>query len=65
MKDLEEQLSAYGFFRCHASYLVNCSHIARIEPEALLLNNGDRVPVSQHRRKEFLAALSQYMGKRI
>ena len=62
MKELEELLSPYGFFRCHASYLVNSAHIARIEADSLLLDSGNRVPVSQHRRKAFLSALSRYMG---
>lgn len=62
MKELEELLTPYGFFRCHASYLVNSAHIARIEADSLLLDSGNRVPVSQHRRKAFLSALSRYMG---
>lgn len=65
MKELEQMLSPYGFFRCHASYLVNSAYITRIEADSLLLDNGDRVPISQHRRKAFLAALSRYMGDRL
>lgn len=65
MKELEELLSPYGFFRCHASFLINSAHITRIEADSLLLDSGDRVPVSQHRRKAFLAALSRYMGDRL
>lgn len=64
MKALEELLSRYGFFRCHASFLVNSAHIARIETDNLLLDSGARVPISQHRRKAFLAALSRYVGNR-
>lgn len=65
MKQLEELLAPYGFFRCHASYLVNSARIVRIETDSLLLDNGDRVPISQHRRKAFLAGLSRYMGKQL
>lgn len=65
MKAVEELLSPYGFFRCHASFLVNSAHIARIDSDGLLMDSGDQVPVSQHRRKDFLAALSRYMGERL
>lgn len=65
MKELEEMLAPYGFFRCHAAFLVNSARIARIGAAQLDLNDGSAVPVSQHRRKDFLAALTRYMGERI
>lgn len=65
MRELEEQLLAHGFFRCHASFLVNGKRISRIEPMRLLLTDGSAVPVSQHRRREFMAALSTYVGQQI
>lgn len=65
MKELETQLIPYGFFRCHASYLVNSAHIVRIETTGLILSDGGNIPVSQHRRKEFLSGLSKYMGERM
>lgn len=65
MKKLEEQLAPYGFFRCHASYLVNSEAISRIDVAQLTLKDGTVIPISQRRRKEFLAELSAYVGARI
>ena len=65
MKELEEQLMPYGFFRCHASYLVNNESISRIDATQLTLKDGTVIPISQRRRKEFLAELSAYVGARI
>lgn len=65
MKELEEQLAPYGFFRCHASYLVNSRAIQRIGASELLLKDGTQIPVSQRRRKEFLYELSNYIGEQI
>lgn len=65
MKELEAQLLPYGFFRCHASYLVNGKHIRRIDQVELTLTGGTVIPISQRRRKEFLDALSKYIGEQI
>lgn len=65
MKSLEECLMPLGFFKCHASYLVNGEYIHRIEPARLTLLDGTQIPISQRRRKEFLASVSSYIGGRI
>lgn len=66
MKTLQAQLGAQsGFFRCHAAYMVNYRHIKRIDTAELQLTNGAHVPVSKQRRKEFLAALTDYAGGQI
>lgn len=62
MKEAERLLKPYGFFRPHHSFLVNHRAIERIESDSLVLKNGERVPVSQHKRKEFLQELTGYLG---
>lgn len=64
LKEFEKQLASYGFLRCHASFLVNCDYIRQIEPEEnrLYLEDGSVIPVSQSRKKEFMAAFSRHMG---
>lgn len=59
---LEQQIARYGFFRCHKSYLVNLKQILRIEPAAVVLSNGDAVPLSRHRRRELMEAWTRCMG---
>ena len=62
IRDLEEQLGEYGFFRCHASFLVSAEAIQEIGQTEILLKDGNVVPISQRRRKAFLSALSLYLG---
>lgn len=65
MKELEDQLLPHGFLRCHASYLVNARHIRSVEQTQIILKDGTQVPISQRKRKEFLMALSEYIGEQI
>lgn len=60
---LERELSAYGFFQCHAAFLVNQKHIRKIEISQLTLSNGYCVPISRNRRRSFLCALTAYVGE--
>lgn len=61
MNDLENQLNQYGFFRPHSAFLVNYRFISRVDSSELVLSNGERIPISQHRRKKFLEQMSQYV----
>lgn len=65
IKELELLLAPYGFFRCHAAYLVSGKRIREIGPASLKLMDGTEIPISQRRKKEFLSALSGYLGERI
>ncbi len=60
---IEQQLSGQGFFRCHKSFLVNFYHIRAIRQDELLMCNGDSVPLSRHRRQEFLDSFSKFVGR--
>lgn len=44
---LEQLLAGEPFIRCHRSYLVNLRHIRRIGREELLLDGGEKLPVSR------------------
>lgn len=65
MKELMKQLIPYGFLRCHSSYLVNIRHIRSVESAQVVLKDGTSVPISQRRKKEFLAAFTDYIGEQI
>ena len=64
LADVEQQLTGNEFFRCHKSYLVNMKHIRSILPDRLKMSNGDDVPLSKHRRREFLLAFSKYAERK-
>lgn len=63
MKELEKELSPYGFFRCHASFLVNLAFVKSVEKLDVELSSGETVYVSKPRRKEFMETLAGYWGK--
>lgn len=65
MKELEEKLSTHGFLRPHTSYLVNIRHVRKIHSGEVVLSSRISVPISQKRRKEFLAEMAEYLGEQI
>lgn len=60
MEELEKQLDS-RFFRCHRSYLVNLDYLKEYSKGQILLENGNIVPVSRLRRREFMDLMLQYM----
>jgi len=60
--EAEQQLSSYGFFRCHRSYLINLHHIQKINYSSIIMDNNTEIPLSKHRRTEFLAAYADFCG---
>lgn len=65
MKILEGELGGYGFFRCHAAFLVNQRFITKIRQNELELRGGIIIPVSRQKRQGFLDELTAYVGMRI
>lgn len=49
---MEAELAGYQFMRVHRSYLVNGDYVRGIEGDALVLNDGERIPVPVRRRTE-------------
>jgi len=64
MQDMEELLTGNGFFRCHSSYLVNLRHVESIQGNDAVIR-GERIPISKHRRREFMSAVTAYYGERL
>lgn len=60
ISDLSLQLAGCGFFRCHKSYLVNMGSIRLIGEDSISMLDGSSVPLSKHRRREFLSAYALY-----
>ncbi|MCD6106792.1 MAG: response regulator transcription factor [Caldisericaceae bacterium] len=54
----EDKLKKDDFFRVHKGYLINMNKVKKIIPwfkgkYLIEMNNGDRIPLSSHREKEF------------
>lgn len=65
LKDLEKKLTAYGFYRCHRSYLVNLQRIREVivwskNSYSLILDNHDEVniPLSKNKYTELKELLN-------
>lgn len=65
LQAVEDQLRGQGFFRCHKSFLVNFQYIREIRQDTVVMRNGDLVPLSKHRRYDFLTAFSKFVGRGI
>lgn len=62
MREMEKQLGSHDFVRCHSGYLVNMYYIKRVEKLDIILTTGERIPISQPKRKEFMERLTDYWG---
>lgn len=57
IKEFENLLSVYNFFRPHQSYLVNLNYIDKIDKTdggSIVLNNKKEIPVSYRRKQALL-----------
>jgi len=57
LKEYDELLSGFGFFRVHRSHLVNLQHIKRFEKQEggyVVMTNNKKIPVSSRSRERLL-----------
>lgn len=57
IKEYDELLAAYGFFRVHRSYLINLSFIKRFEKQDggyVVLSENSKVPVASRKKEELM-----------
>jgi len=62
IKEYNEILSEYGFFRSHQSYLVNLHYIAKLSKHdggCIVLQNNKQLPVSTRRKANLLSILDK------
>lgn len=57
LNHLESTLPAAHFLRVHKSYIVARAAVRRLDGDALVLNDGTRVPVARARKRDVVAAL--------
>lgn len=61
MKEIEEKLAPFHFFRCNKGYLVALQHVDGIEDGCARVN-GESLLISRARKNEFMEALTNCMG---
>jgi len=59
IKEYEEMLSSFHFFRTHTSYLVNLAHVKKMDKAggSLILKNGKEIPVSFRKKAKLIEML--------
>lgn len=61
LKEIEEILPS-GFVRCNSGILVNMRYVNAVKGDDIVLGNGDRLKISRQRKKDFINALTLYIG---
>jgi two-component system LytT family response regulator len=62
LKDFEEMLLPYRFYRVHHSHLINLSYIKRYirgEGGQVVMQNGDTIDVARRKKDEFLKLIAE------
>ena len=62
MTQLEKTLSFNMFARCNACYMVNLSYVTGVKGFELELATGEKLQISQSKRKQFVQKLAKYFG---
>lgn len=61
IKEMEEKLERYGFFRCHSGYLIHLKYVEGFADNSVVIE-GESIPVSRARKKELLEAMADYIS---
>ncbi len=63
LKEFDEQLSPYGFYRTHKSWLINLNFVSgynRRDGGMAVMEDGSEIPVSISRKEDFMEILRAY-----
>jgi two-component system, LytTR family, response regulator len=62
LKEFDEMLSPYNFFRVHNSHLINLAELQQYtnrDGDHVVMNDGTHVEVSRRRKSELMEALKK------
>ena len=65
LKEYDEMLIEYGFFRAHKSYLINLIHIDRFEKVdggTIVLTDEIKLPVASRKKEQLMEMLERITG---
>lgn len=60
---LEQSLKTHNFMRCNNCYLVNPRYIESVKGFDIFMINGERLKISQPRKKIFMQELANWLGQ--
>jgi DNA-binding LytR/AlgR family response regulator len=61
MKQMETLLAGTTF-RIHTAYLISLHAVKKINRDSIILKSGKELPLSRHRKKEFVDRYMEYIG---
>lgn len=62
LKEMEQELAGFPFFRCNSGCLVNLDYVSELRQNEILI--GDEwLPISRTRKKAFLDAMNTYLNE--
>lgn len=64
IRNLNEELKNKGFFMVHRAYIVNLEWIQKFSSESIFMKNGEVIPISRRRYKEFKIIYFQWKMER-
>lgn len=65
MREHMERLQNNGFVQVHSSYIVNLEYIRNITRNTITLRDGEIIPISKKRKREFLNTIEQFYNTKI
>lgn len=63
MREVEEKLRPYSFYRVHHSYLVNLSHVSAVRGDSIIVN-GTEIKISRAKKADFMQEFAHFAQKR-
>lgn len=64
LKEIEEEVQEYNFFKVNKGSLVNMEHVDSLHSNSVVVD-GEEIVISRSRRKEFVEALTAYWGEEV
>jgi DNA-binding LytR/AlgR family response regulator len=61
LAEMMEQVGGAKFIQIHKSYCINPDYIDRVNVQEVILTNGEKVPISRHRKEAFNRQLNAYL----
>lgn len=62
LKHYENELTNYAFNRCNNGYLVNLAFVTGVKDDFAIVDDKYNLKISRPRKKQFMEALTEYLG---
>jgi two-component system LytT family response regulator len=65
LREYDEMLSSFGFFRVHKSHLINLAHLREYlrGDGSVIMDDGEEIIISRRRKDDFMQALEFFFSK--